>query len=479
VAEPVIPANALNNDAAAIAESRRQFNAQRGLAFKPDAQEAPSPFDFSSKPLTPSLLSFEAAHYSSLPILLSPELQNIVNQSAAPLDQQAVKAGNQAVTAGVTQSPAPQTAPAPTSAGALDNAITVLAAMTNQSSDAVRAAITDPTTKIVSTDRVREFMTANKAVIEQSQKPENIAKLPQAQRDAMRQFLQSMGYPIDEKAYGGNANQQAQALSQGFSDAQKDLGLDPASMMMMLMLGAIAEALGLSGAFQSVLGMMGGANTFGMRTGTGGMGTSRPGVAKFSSEPELERIAAGIQGKGTLAGVVNLANGLVGQHEVGNNGGAIVRATMGYTGDPWCGGFVRYTFEKAGVTGVYDQGDYRMAQSYMRIGQQHGAFRGPRSGYNPQPGDVIVFSSSRGPGSGHVGIVTKNENGQITYVSGNDNDQVQPRTFSLNNPPGNTLGYTDTKSLARAKGKNLDLNLDQVAQTNTPASAKGQRTRDH
>ena len=194
----------------------------------------------------------------------------------------------------------------------------------------------------------------------------------------------------------------------------------------------------------------------GLRRGSSGFGRARPGEGRFSSEPELEKIIASTQDKGTLKGVTNLATALLGQAETGNNGGAIVRATMGYEGDPWCGGFVRYAFEKAGVFGVYDQSDYRSALSYQRQAEHYGAFK--KSGYTPQPGDVVVFSRG-GNGKGHVGIVVEVNGNEVTYISGNDGDMVKARTFSLNSPPSGLLGYSDTRALAKNRNITLAENL--------------------
>lgn len=352
--------------------------------------------------------------------------------------------------------------------------ISVLSIMTGETPENISKKIENPQTRIIDTERMKQFMQDNKDKIETAQKAENIEKLTQEQRDAMRQFLQTMGYAIDPKAYDGkSAKDQSKVLSDSYKNAQNDLGMNSADMMSFLLMGMIADALGLGNVFQGLLGSLGGRDTLGMRGS--GFGGSKSGPAKFSSEPELEKIASNIQGKGTLAGVVNLANALDGQAEVGNNNGAIVRATMGYTGDPWCGGFVRYTFEKAGVEGVYNQSDYRMARSYMREGQKHGAFREAGSAYHPKPGDVITFSSSRGPGSGHVGIVTEIKGDSVTYMSGNDDDRVQARTISLSNLPGKVLGFTDTQALAKAK--HIELKHAQIVSANVTPSKKG-HTRD-
>lgn len=441
---------------AAMERARMEFNGQGGIVFRPDARggQVPAVVDLANQKPSSSAMS----------VLLSPQLRGTVQEQAAAAAAPAVNAG--------TADNAPSSGDSGASAG-LAGAIEVLSALTGESPENVRKGILNDK-GLPDLSNVREFMNTHRSAIEQAIKPENLQKLPQAQRDALRTFLGTMGYPVNAQAFGTTPEQQAQALSRGTQDAAQDLGMGPEDMFSMLILGLLAEAFGLQGAFSGVLGMMGGGNTHGMRTGSGGMGTARSGgmgaassgPAKFSNEPQLERIVQGVQGKGTIAGVVNLANALDGQHEVGKNGGAIVRATMGYTGDAWCGGFVRYVFDKSGLNGVYDQSDYVSAQSYMREGKRNGAFRSARSGYQPQAGDVLVFSSSRGAGSGHVGVVVARNGDQVTYVSGNDTDAVRTRTISLSNPPGNLFGYSDTEAVAKAKGKLIQRAPEQVANPN-------------
>lgn len=462
MAEPIQPTTGPGTDREAMMRASAEFAAQRSVVFRPAYEVGPSALEAA---LTPPAASgaLEVARQTNISTavgtLLSPQMRGTPQQQAVLAATPAANAGVSGDTANPEQGSG--------SSGVLANAVEVLSALTNQPQDVVRKAIV-PEGKggVPDLALVRKFMGENQQAIANSQTPESLARMSQSQRDAVRTFLGNVGYPIKAEAYGATPEQQGQALSQGLQSAQQDLGMDPANMLVMLIVGMLAEAFGLQGAFQGVLGMTGGSGGRGMRTGSGGMGTTRSGAARFSSEPELDRVSQGISGRGTIAGVVNLANALDGQAEVGNNGGAIVRATMGYTGDPWCGGFVRYAFEKAGVTGVYDQADYRSAQSYMRIGKSHGAFRSAQSGYQPQAGDVLVFGSSRGPGSGHVGIVVARNGDQVTYVSGNDSDAVRTRTISLSNPPAKLFGYTDTEALARSKGVHVQRAPEQVANPN-------------
>ena len=149
----------------------------------------------------------------------------------------------------------------------------------------------------------------------------------------------------------------------------------------------------------------------------------------------------------------DLARKFVGQHEVGNNGGAMVRLMMGYEGDAWCGGFAHYILDKT-MPGVYDQADFRSARSYADMGKKYGVFheRGDKN-YVPKAGDVLVFSRSGDPSKGHVGVVTGYDatTHKLTYVSGNDGNAVREREIDMSNPPRRLLGFTDSEGLAKAR----------------------------
>lgn len=297
---------------------------------------------------------------------------------------------------------------------------------------------------------------------------EYLAALPQEARDAVRDYMEYMGYSVPRNAPDApqDPQEEARAIQRSAQMAREESGQSFSQTLEAMFIRFFLELFGLGDYADQILGGMG----YSSSLGTSAVGGA---PARVVDDPELQNIINSTENRGTLAGVINLANNLVGVAESGTNGGAIVRASNGYEGDPWCGGFMRLLFEENRLGRVYDQGDPLMAQSYMREGQEHGAFRQPGSGYTPQVGDAIVFSSDRGPGSGHVGIVTDvASDGTVTYVSGNSSDMVAARTFNVNSPPNRLLGYTDTRALAEAKG--VDLGLEAQAPVQQVAISQGQ-----
>lgn len=144
------------------------------------------------------------------------------------------------------------------------------------------------------------------------------------------------------------------------------------------------------------------------------------------------------------------AMSLVGQRESGgDNHGAVVRLVAnGQEGQAWCGYFINYLYDKGvGMPQLFDQGDHSMAKSFMREAKDNGAFH--TSGYTPRVGDLVVLD--RGGDKGHVGIVTAVEDGHVTYVSGNDGNAVKARSFPIDSPPAQFMGYADVRALAENK----------------------------
>ena len=158
--------------------------------------------------------------------------------------------------------------------------------------------------------------------------------------------------------------------------------------------------------------------------------------------------------------IAAMAESLVGQRESGGaNRGAVVRMVMeGREGRDqlWCGGFTNFIMDNVDER-LFDQRDFVSARSFEREAREHNAFQEKGNGYTPQVGDVVVFT--RG-GGGHVGIVTSVEGGRVTYVSGNDQNAVRERSFSIDNPPSNLLGYADIETLAENKNIDLDRSVE-------------------
>jgi hypothetical protein len=170
-----------------------------------------------------------------------------------------------------------------------------------------------------------------------------------------------------------------------------------------------------------------------------------------------------VQLSGGLQRAADIANGLVGMREQGGaNRGHIVRLVMGgYEGRrfEWCGGFAHYVMQQT-VPGLYDdmENPY-MALNYRNFAREHQAFReNPHA--LPNVGDLVVFERG-GRGNGHVGVVTDVDagTGNVTYVSGNDNNMVRESSYNIDNPPSGRrsglIGTVDTAALARARGVRL------------------------
>jgi uncharacterized protein (TIGR02594 family) len=166
----------------------------------------------------------------------------------------------------------------------------------------------------------------------------------------------------------------------------------------------------------------------------------------------FESLPWGTQGAPRAA---EFASRFIGEREVGNNGGSLVRRVCNQReGLPWCGGFVNYIMDHSVSPRLFDQADYLSAKSFGREAAEHGAFRKPSSGYTPHVGDVVVFDRK---GGGHVGIVSAvAADGTVTYISGNDGNAVRARTFKADHPPESLVGYADTHALAKAKGITLE-----------------------
>lgn len=183
--------------------------------------------------------------------------------------------------------------------------------------------------------------------------------------------------------------------------------------------------------------------------------------AAVQTESREGRVQSGDGGEVLAA---RIASGMIGEREESGNRGAIVRMVCnGREGLPWCGGFVNYVYDQVDPR-LFNQGDYLSARSFEREGAKYGSFRtlsnDSGSGYTPRVGDVIVFGRN---GGGHVGIVTGiDDNGNVTYVAGNDGNKVSARSFNISHPPRQLLGFVDVHDLAQKKGVNLQVQPDQA-----------------
>src|SRR4051812_36724922 len=85
----------------------------------------------------------------------------------------------------------------------------------------------------------------------------------------------------------------------------------------------------------------------------------------------------------------------------------------GYSGGPeyWCADFAKWVWRNSGLS---VSGLTAAAQSFYTYGQSHGTFHS-----TAQPGDAVVFSSSRGGYADHVAVVTAvNSDGSVVTANG-------------------------------------------------------------
>lgn len=307
---------------------------------------------------------------------------------------------------------------------------------------------------------LRQYADDHADEIRNNLRPENLAAMSQGRRDAIRNFYAQVGCPLEgydtPPSPGETDAQRAQRQAAILAEAvgSRDAFGDFFTNLFMM----IARALGLEDFANAIMGTRQPDDT---PTGRAINDNAPPLYDQVTGNAALDAIISDTQGRGTISGVINLANNLRGQRESGRNGGPLVRACMGYEGDPWCGGFVRYCFERMGVRGVYDQPDFRGAASYAHQAARYGAYHNANSGYQPRPGDVIILSSNVSPSGRHVGIITGvDADGNITYIAGNDSNGVTQHTFHPSNPQVDSghrvVGYCDTQRIAAARGIDIE-----------------------
>lgn len=91
---------------------------------------------------------------------------------------------------------------------------------------------------------------------------------------------------------------------------------------------------------------------------------------------------------------------------------------------PWCSSFVNWCVEQAGIEGTKSAA----ARSWLQWGDTLG---------QPQKGCIVVFSSSRGPTSGHVGFFVREEGTHILVLGGNQSNSVNLSSY----PNSRLLGF--------------------------------------
>jgi hypothetical protein len=108
--------------------------------------------------------------------------------------------------------------------------------------------------------------------------------------------------------------------------------------------------------------------------------------------------------------------------------------SLGYA---WCASFVSWCLRQGGVpteVAVSEVSCQRMTDWY----RNHATYYSRSGGYEPIPGDIVMFRYGSG-GASHVGIVVGVRDSRLYTIEGNTSDMVGLRSYSLNNSA--ILGY--------------------------------------
>ena len=95
----------------------------------------------------------------------------------------------------------------------------------------------------------------------------------------------------------------------------------------------------------------------------------------------------------------------------------------------WCGMFVAYVANKAGVsTSVIPKS--ASVQEYLDFAQSKGRFISKEQKYSPKSGDIMIQKEN---GASHVGIVISGDTSTFSCIEGNSGDAVRQRSYSMSN----------------------------------------------
>lgn len=97
--------------------------------------------------------------------------------------------------------------------------------------------------------------------------------------------------------------------------------------------------------------------------------------------------------------------------------------------EPWCADFVSWAWRRAGVPLGWAGNGSDYVPELVGWARLTGRWHGARSGYRPQPGDLIVYRAG-GSRWGHVGMVVNLRNGKLLTVEGNYRDRVMRRKIT-------------------------------------------------
>ncbi|MEV0592501.1 CHAP domain-containing protein, partial [Nonomuraea cavernae] len=121
----------------------------------------------------------------------------------------------------------------------------------------------------------------------------------------------------------------------------------------------------------------------------------------------------------------------------------------------WCADFSKYVWKNAGVpdANVPETSGGVLtgwASSFKDYGVKHGTWRTRASGYQPQPGDAIVFDWDQSGDIDHVGIVSSANSSTVYTIEGNSDDRIRTKSYSRSNI--DIVGYSAPVGAAQVSG---------------------------
>jgi hypothetical protein len=155
-----------------------------------------------------------------------------------------------------------------------------------------------------------------------------------------------------------------------------------------------------------------------------------PSAVDYATMPPPDA-AGSTLGRAALAAAIGELK--AGAGEVGgNNSGPWVRKYLAPAdlpeGNSWCASFVSWCYlqacggDKGSMPFTYCPG----ARAILREFKNKDLAYAPKSGYQPQPGDIVVWWRERLAGwKGHVGLVHQVSDGMLYTIEGNKSPRVQ------------------------------------------------------
>ena len=118
----------------------------------------------------------------------------------------------------------------------------------------------------------------------------------------------------------------------------------------------------------------------------------------------------------------------------GDNNYTKYGAWFGYPDTPWCAAFIGWCANQAGIsTSIICQNCFTNKDLIENYYMPHGCYYTVSSGYTPVVGDIFFTHdpACTGYAGYHTGIIVSKSGNDITYIAGNESDQVKYTAVTL------------------------------------------------